>query len=161
MKWGIGAALLVAVVVVQWPMLKGVVYGISPPAPVSPDKLPQWRASYEAALAESKETGKPVLIDFTASWCPPCRVMEADVWPDEEVRAAIAEHVVPLQLDVDDPASAAAANHYGIMYIPTIVLVDAEGTELARGAFMAAGDMVDFIEGNAPQNSSASVAAAQ
>ena len=149
-KWGIGLALLGLILVVQWPMMKGVFYGIVPPEPAAPEELPQWRSGYEAALAESRETGKPVLIDFTASWCPPCRVMEADVWPDEGVRETIADRVVPLQLDVDEPSTAPAAARYAVQYIPTIVLVDGEGNELARGSFMSAGAMRSFIEDNAP-----------
>lgn len=152
-RW-IGRALLLAIVVIGlvtlWPMAKGVYYGMVPPEPVPADQLPAWRESYEMALAESAQTGKPVLIDFTASWCPPCRVMEADVWPEEQVRTTLAERVIPLQLDVDDPSSAAAARRYNVQYIPTIVLVDATGEELAHGQFMSADDLVSFVEEHAP-----------
>lgn len=150
-KGGLVVAVIGALIVIQWPMLKGIAYGIAPPEKAPADQLPQWRPGYEAALAESEQTGKPVLIDFTASWCPPCRVMEADVWPDEDVRTTIAERVVPLQLDVDVPTSAAAAQRYGIQYIPMIMLVDAEGNEIARGGFMSADAVVEFISTHAPQ----------
>lgn len=132
-----------------WPSLKGFVYTVFPPEPASKDELPQWRESYEAALAESKESGKPVLIDFSAVWCPPCKVMEADVWPNQRVRDALEAHVVPLQLDVDEPTSAAVSRKYGIQAIPTILLVDSEGTEIARGNFMNARVVVDFVSRHA------------
>jgi protein disulfide-isomerase len=134
-------------------MLKGAYYGAFPPEKPSPENLPAWRASYAAALEESGRTGKRVLIDFTASWCPPCRVMEAEVWPDEKVRAAIAQHVIPLQLDIDEPDSNAAARKYGIQSIPTLVIVDAHGTELARGNFMSASGVVAFVTENAGSGS--------
>ncbi len=158
-KWvkrGLLVGLVGLLVVVQWPLLKGVVYSIAPPAPASPEDLPAWREGYSAALEEAQRTGKPVLIDFTATWCPPCRVMEADVWPDERVREAIEERVIPVQLDVDDPSSAAAVRRYGIQYIPTIVLVDGQGGEIARGGFLSAGQMVDFVRQHAPEAAEAS-----
>lgn len=157
---GFVAVIVALAALTLWPMLKGVYYGVVPPAPVPADQLPAWRGGYGEALAESARTGRPVLIDFTASWCPPCRVMEADVWPDADVCAAVADRVLPLQLDVDEPASAAAASRYGIQSIPTILLVDGTGTELARGSFMSAAGMVRFIEANAPATEPAAAPAA-
>lgn len=137
--WIVLLGLLVAV---QWPMFKGAYYRAVGKVP--PNNIP-WRADYESALAESRQTGKPVLIDFTAGWCPPCQVMLHDVWPDERVRQAVEKHAIPLMIDVDDSATHSLQVRYGIDSIPTILLVDGEGRVLKNGAFMSSRGLIDFL----------------
>ena len=36
--------------------------------------------SYDAAVAESNRTGKPILLDFNAEWCPPCQALKREVF---------------------------------------------------------------------------------
>lgn len=57
---------------------------------------------YAEALRMSKENGKPVLIDFTGYGCVNCRKMEASVWTDPEIAAAINERFILASLYVDD-----------------------------------------------------------
>ncbi len=67
-----------------------------------------------------------VLVDFGASWCPPCRLLA----PEIEARAGSAPgHVAVGELDVD--ASSATAARYGVRSIPTLVLFEA-GREIDR-----------------------------
>src|SRR5512141_2175586 len=86
-RWGmIWSALLGVIVLVQWPMLKGMFYRVSG-SPAPEDGIP-WRTDFDAALAEARQSGRPVLLDFYASWCPPCQVMKHEVWPEAKVREA-------------------------------------------------------------------------
>lgn len=138
------AVLIGGIVYLQWPMLKGMYYkttGVAAPA-----SAVAWRTGFEAALAESAQSGKPVLVDFTASWCPPCKVMTHEVWPDARVASAVNDQYVPLLVDVDDPRNAAVSQKYGIRSIPTILILDAGGEVLNVGSFLSADDMLDFLK---------------
>jgi len=87
-------------------------------------------AALEAALAQARSAGQPVMIDFTADWCVSCREMEEYTFPDPSVVAALAPYVL-LRADVtendeDDKALLAYFNSYGP---PTIAFFDAHGMQ--------------------------------
>ena len=64
-------------------------------------------------------TGKPVLIDFWATWCGPCR-MQAPIL--EEFDKQMEGRVRVCKLDVDEVP--AIAQRFGVMSIPTVVLFE-------------------------------------
>jgi len=66
--------------------------------------------------AEVLESERPVLVDFTAAWCPPCRVMA----PVLEELAAERKDLRVVQVDVDRDQVTAA--RYGILSMPTFLL---------------------------------------
>jgi thiol:disulfide interchange protein len=108
------------------------------------DNIP-WRTDLTAALAESKETGKPVLADFTAGWCPPCQEMKHSVWPDPRVEAAVKKSYIPVLLDVDRPEVQDPAQRYKVEYIPAVFILDARGNVVQRGGFMSAPELLKFL----------------
>ncbi len=75
---------------------------------------------------EVLKSNVPVLVDFWAAWCPPCRqlgpVLE-ELAPELEGRLRI------VKLNVDEQS--ALASRYGVMNIPTMILFK-EGKEVAR-----------------------------
>ena len=79
----------------------------------------------DAFAAEVLESGTPVLVDFTAAWCPPCRVMK----PVLAELAAEREDVKIVQLDVD--ADQRTAAEYGVLSMPTFILFK-DGREVQR-----------------------------
>ncbi|AMV37880.1 thioredoxin family protein [Planctomyces sp. SH-PL62] len=140
LSWG---ALVLAVAAFQWPMVKGTYYRITdPPAPAS--GIP-WRTDFDRALAEASGSGKPLLVDFSASWCPPCLVMKHDVWPDPAVGEAVRGGYVPVLLDVDDPKNAPVAERYGVAGVPAVLVVDSGGRVLRRGGYMSSGEAIAFL----------------
>ncbi|WP_216896464.1 thioredoxin [Nocardia alni] len=72
----------------------------------------------DATFAETVLTSDlPVLVEFTAGWCPPCRMIEPVL---HELAAEQTGHLTVAQLDVDaNPATAAA---YQVLSMPTLML---------------------------------------
>ncbi|MEZ6093189.1 MAG: thioredoxin family protein [Pirellulaceae bacterium] len=73
-----------------------------------------WANSFVAAQQQSVETGKPIVLYFTASWCVPCRIMKRQVWADVEVTDIINEDFIPLSIDIDNLDHAELMNRYQI-----------------------------------------------
>lgn len=71
--------------------------------------------------------GKPTVVDFTATWCGPCKQMKPIV---EKLEKAYGNRVNFVAVDVDD--NGALSTEYGIQSIPTFVFLDAKGNEKER-----------------------------
>lgn len=82
------------------------------------------------------------LIDFYADWCGPCIAMKPVF---EEVEKEFGSKISFKKVNVDEDSE--QAQKYGIMSIPTFVIVDEDGKELDRrmGA-MPKAQLVSFIE---------------
>lgn len=85
--------------------------------------------SFDEALAKARRDRKPVVIDFTASWCQPCQRMLRDTFPDAKV-AALLEQCVFVKVDTDDHAQ--LAKRFGVVGLPDIRFLSPEGNELRR-----------------------------
>lgn len=68
----------------------------------------------------------PVLVDFWAEWCGPCRMVSPIV---DEIAGERAEHLKVLKLNVDD--NPGVARRYQVMSIPTLMLFK-DGAEAKR-----------------------------
>lgn len=66
---------------------------------------------YDEALKMARETGKPLLIDFTGWACVNCRKMEENVWPDPKVRELMEQYVL-VSLYVDDKQKLPASRQF-------------------------------------------------
>jgi len=137
----IWAVVMIAILVFRWPVIKGYYYKLS--GAEAPASVIAWRTDVDAALVEAQRDGRKVVVDFTADWCPPCIAMKHDVWPDPRVAQAIADGYVPVLIDTDRDGATTA--RYEVEGIPTVLVLDATGAVVRRGAPLTAGGMVSFL----------------
>ncbi len=79
-----------------------------------PPVLPATTATFDEVVLQ-RET--PVLVDFWAQWCGPCRMLAPML---EDIAARHGDTLTVVKVDIDD--SAEIAETYGVMSVPTLVM---------------------------------------
>jgi thiol:disulfide interchange protein DsbD len=88
----------------------------------------QWQ-KYDAAVVST--TGKPIVIDFFATWCIPCKELDEKTFSDANVAKDL-DRFTRIKADLtngDDPAVKELTKRYAIVGVPTVVFIDSSGRE--------------------------------
>lgn len=88
----------------------------------------QWFKNLDEAVAAAQESNRPIMIDFWADWCAPCRVMDAEVYTNPALIAAFREKMIGLRVHFD--LQPEMARKYGVPALPYFVFTNSNGTEL-------------------------------
>lgn len=95
-------------------------------------ELIPWQTDFKDAQLQSHQTGKPILLDFSADWCGPCQEMRRATWSDANVAGALHEYI-PVQINID--SNPQLASQFEVRGIPHLVVLNRRG------------DIVKFTEG--------------
>ncbi len=83
--------------------------------------------SFAEVKADAAKRGVPVLLDFSARWCGPCKTFARTRLSDEHLRQVLDTKVAFLALDAESGEGAALARVYPVDGYPTFVVVRADG----------------------------------
>lgn len=89
-------------------------------------------SSFNAIKQRAKAENKLIFIDFFASWCAPCELMDETTFNDERLAAYVDENYIAYKVDVEDFEGYNLKQLFNIKALPTFLIFDANGVQLAR-----------------------------
>ncbi|MBV5330730.1 MAG: thioredoxin family protein [Chlorobium sp.] len=91
-----------------------------------------WKPYVEDTLKEAQSLKRPVIIDFYATWCTPCRELEEVTFHQPDVARLAEKNFTMVKVDVTkggNPYYEELLRKYSVKGVPTIIFLDADGKE--------------------------------
>ncbi len=100
--------------------------------PNEPAGIMFFTGSWKDVLAEARHQNKPVFVDLYTSWCPPCKRMAKEAFPNPKVGAKFNVHFINYQFDAERGEGVQVAKQYAVSSYPTALYIAPNGALVHR-----------------------------
>lgn len=97
-----------------------------------PTGIQFFAGSWGDALAEAKRRNKPLFVDVYTNWCPPCRRMAREAFPDTKVGEKYNARFINYRVDAELGAGVDLARSYAVTSYPTLLYIAPNGELMQR-----------------------------
>ena len=88
--------------------------------------------TWNEALVEAKRQNKPLFVDFYANWCPPCRRMATEAFPNPTVGEKFNAYFLNYQFNAELGEGPDVARRFGVASYPTALYFTPDGVMIHR-----------------------------
>lgn len=124
-------------------------HAVVEPAPASHAPASPPPPAIDAAIAASKASGKPLVVEFSTTWCHPCQIFASTTLVNARVQKALGA-VEFIHYDAEATPGDDAAKRYHVSSFPTFLAVDKDGVAQATSSGIVTGEpgveqFLDFL----------------
>lgn len=107
----------------------------------------EWIANEAEGLETARRDGKPVMLDFYATWCAACKELDHKTFSHPDVQSKLSQFVkIKLDFTKNSEEVERLKKKYGIVGLPVVIFYDAKGNQLNHKRIEKFVDVEEFLE---------------
>lgn len=92
------------------------------------------QGSWKEALELARKEGKLIFLDISTSWCPPCKMLKENTFPNKEVGNFYNANFINVAVDGEKGEGVTLARKFNISAYPTLMFINPEGKIIGQTA---------------------------